>query len=87
MLKEIAMWFMPSSTKLASMAAAKIQEAVNSTDKESTIAKYAGMADKAVEVQQYVTSLLLDGRIDDLERDDIADKLKPLIDKLMELIG
>jgi hypothetical protein len=38
-------------------------------------------------VQQYVTSLLLDGKIDDLERDDIAGKLQPMIDKLMELIG
>lgn len=45
MLTKIISWFLPSSKKLSRMAADKIQMAVNSTEKEDVIAKYAGMAD------------------------------------------
>lgn len=86
MLKSIAKWFMPSPKKLSNMAAEKIQSAVNQSGKEDIIAKYATMADSATEIQKWITELLVDGKIDDIEKSDIASKLEPLIKKVVDLI-
>lgn len=77
---------MPSSKKMAVYAAEQITKAVNQADKEEQIAKYATIADKATEVQKFVTEILLDGKIDNVEKEDIAKKIEPLIEKLIELI-
>lgn len=77
---------MPSPKKLSNMAAEKIQSAVNSSGKEDLIAKYASMADSATEIQKWVTEMLVDGKIDDIEKKDIADKLEPLLQKIIEII-
>lgn len=77
---------MPSSKKMAVYAAEQISKAVNQAQKEDQIAKYASIADKATEVQKFVTEILLDGKIDDVEKEDIANKIQPLIDKILELI-
>ena len=68
------------------MAAEKIQAAVNQSGKEDLIAKYASMADSATEVQKWITELLVDGKIDDIEKSEISDKLEPLLKKIVELI-
>ena len=86
MLKKIIKLFIPSSKKLSNMAAEKIQAAVNQSGKEDLIAKYASMADSATEVQKWVTELLVDGKIDDIEKSEISDKLEPLLKKIVELI-
>lgn len=49
-MKTIIKWFLPSSKKLSQMAADKIKEAVNQTQKEDVIARYAGLASNAVNV-------------------------------------
>ena len=77
---------MPNSKKMATYAAEQIANAVNQAQKEEQIAKYATIADKATEVQKFVTSILLDGKIDDVEKEDIAKKIEPLMEKLIELI-
>lgn len=77
---------MPNSKKMATYAAEQISKAVNQAQKEDQIAKYASIADKATEVQKFVTEILLDGKIDDVEKEDIANKIQPLIDKILELI-
>ena len=77
---------MPNSKKMATYAAEQIANAVNQAQKEEQIAKYATIADKATEVQKFVTSILLDGKIDDVEKEDIAKKIQPLIDKIISLI-
>ena len=86
MLKKLIKLFIPSSKKLSVMAAEKIQAAVNQSGKEDLIAKYASMADSATEVQKWITELLVDGKIDDMEKSDIAAKLEPLLKKMVELI-
>lgn len=86
MLKKILKLFIPNEKKLSMMAAEKIQMAVNQSGKEDLIAKYASMADSATEIQKWVTELLVDGKIDDIEKSDIADKLEPLLKKMVELI-
>lgn len=86
MLKKILKLFIPNEKKLSMMAAEKIQAAVNQSGKEDLIAKYASMADSATEVQKWITELLVDGKIDDMEKSDIAAKLEPLLKKVVELI-
>ena len=85
-IKSIKKCFIPSSKNMAVYAAEQIANAVNQAQKEDQIAKYATIADKATEVQKFVTSILLDGKIDDVEKEDIAKKIEPLIEKLIELI-
>ena len=77
---------MPSSKKMATYAAEQIANAVNQAQKEDQIAKYASIVDKATEVQKFVTEILLDGKIDDVEKEDIAKKIEPLMEKMIELI-
>lgn len=86
MLKSLAKWLMPSPKKLSNMAAEKIQTAVNQSGKEDLIAKYASMADSATEIQKWVTEILVDGKIDDIEKSEISDKLEPLLQKIIEII-
>lgn len=86
MFKTIAKWFMPSPKKLSNMAAEKIQSAVNQSGKEDIIAKYATMADSATEIQKWITELLVDGKIDDVEKEEISSKLEPLIQKVVDLV-
>lgn len=85
-MKKLIKWFMPSSKKLSNMAAEKIQAAINQSGKEDLIAKYASMADSATEIQKWITELLVDGKIDDMEKSDIASRLEPLLKKIVELI-
>lgn len=86
MVKSLIKWFMPSPKKLANMASEKIQSAVNSSGKEDLISKYASMADSATEIQKWITEILADGKIDDLEKQEISDKLEPLLKKVVGLI-
>ena len=86
MLKSILKFFIPSPKKLSDMAAEKIQTAVNQSGKEDLIAKYASMADSATEIQKWVTEMLVDGKIDDIEKSEISDKLEPLLQKIIEII-
>lgn len=85
-MKKLIKWLMPSSKKLSNMAADKIQNAINQSGKEDIIAKYASMADSATEIQKWITELLVDGKIDDIEKSDIAERLQPLIQKVVDLI-
>lgn len=86
MIKSILKLFIPSPKKLSNMAAEKIQTAVNQSGKEDLIAKYASMADSATEIQKWVTEMLVDGKIDDMEKSEISDKLEPLLQKIIEII-
>ena len=77
---------MPNSKKMATYAAEQIANAVNQAQKEDQIAKYASIVDKATEVQKFVVELLVDGKIDEVEEKEIAEKIQPLIDKIITLI-
>lgn len=86
MLRRIAKMLMPRPEKLAEIAARKIQAAVNESGREDQIAKYGSLADEAVEIQKFVTSIIKDGKIDDAETAEIRDRLIPLFGKLVEMI-
>ena len=85
-MNRILKLFIPKPATLATYAAKGIQEAINGSGKEELISKYSNLASKATEVQQYITSILNDGKIDDMERDDIAKKIEPLMKTLIEFI-
>lgn len=78
--------FIPKPATLANYSAKTIQSAINGSGKEELIAKYSNLANKATDVQKYVTSILKDGKIDDIERDDIASKLEPLMKVILDML-
>lgn len=86
MFKKLVKLILPNAETLSNYAADGIQKAINNADKEAQIAKYADLADKATDVQKFVTEILLDGKIDDIEKEDIAKKIEPVISKLIEII-
>lgn len=88
MFKSIISWFMPSNASLAKMGAAQIQKSVNSaTDgREATVAKYAALANEAATLAQTLSRVMADGKIDDLETNEIAEILEPLCARFSTLI-
>lgn len=86
MFKCILKMFIPGDKKLAMYAADGIQKAINESKYTDQIAKYGDLADKATAIQKQLTTLLADGKIDDLEKQEIADMIQPLMKKLVELI-
>lgn len=79
--------FIPNSKKLAGYAADGIAKTINNqTEREAQIAKIATAADKFTEYQAFVIRILSDGKISDEERAEIAAKLVPLMDYILELI-
>ena len=85
-MNRILKLFIPKPSTLATYAAKGIQEAINGSGKEELIAKYSNLANNATDVQKFITSILLDGKIDDIEREDIAKKIEPLMKTLVEFI-
>ena len=87
MLKKIIKIFMPNSKKIAGYAAEKIANAINSqTEREAQIAKYAKLADQFTDYQKFVTQILTDGRISDCEKEQIAQKILPVVEYVMGLV-
>lgn len=84
-MKKIIKWFL-SGKKLAKWSADGVQTAINNSKFSEQIAKYGEMADKFTDAQKQFTKILADGKIDNLERDEIEAKLVPVFDKLMEII-
>ena len=85
-MNKILKLFIPKSETLAHYASKGIQKAINGSGKEEIIAKYGSLADKATEVQKWITSILVDGKIDDVEQEDIAKKLEPLMKMMVDML-
>ena len=85
-IEKIAKMIMPKPSRLARMAASKVQELANGSDKFAAFARYSRMADEALDVCRFLRDIAEDGRIDDIERDRIAEKLTPLFERLTEMI-
>ena len=76
--------FTPSPDALARACAKALKEAVNTSDKEAAIARYSTLAKTVTEASDKVAGLLVDGKIDDAEEEDVAAVLKPWIEKALE---
>lgn len=85
-MNKILKLLIPSGKKLAGYAADGIQRCINSSQKEAEIAKWSQLADKCSDVQKKITTWLIDGKIDELERDEIAEELAPLFEKIRDMI-
>ena len=87
MLKKIIKMFMPNSKKIAGYAAESIASAINmQTEREAQIAKYAKLADQFTDYQKFVTQILTDGKISDCEKEQIAQKILPVVEYVMGLV-
>ena len=67
------------------MAAEKIQKVVNESNKAEAIAKCAGIASYATDIQKFVSDTLIDGKVSDEEATQVEQKLVPLFEKVIEL--
>ena len=78
----------PSSKTIAAAAASKAQKGYNGIDKEKRelISRYADKADAFTEQAKKLRQMIADGKIDDLERDQLAEMLEPLIENAKELV-
>ena len=88
MLKSIAKLICPSSRAIAESAANSIQSGYNgiAVDKREKIARYTSLAKKAAYYAEKLDALAADGRIDDAERERIAEVLEPLIESAKEVV-
>ena len=86
MFRALAKLFIPSPKKLSTIAADKIAETINTSEKQDLIAKYASMALDLTNIQEFISNVLKDGKISDEEKKQIESKLEPLFTYLIEQI-
>ena len=86
MIKSLLKIFLPSSKKLADMAAEKIYEAVNGSNKEEQIANMAKYIDPLSTLTTKLVNLLKDGKLDEEEKKEISEALEPFIEKLIKIL-
>ena len=86
MLKSLIKLFIPSSKKLADMAAEQIYDAVNGSDKEAQIANMANYLDPISTLTTKLVNLLHDGKLDEAEKKEISEALEPFIEKLLKML-
>ena len=86
MFKALAKLFIPSPKKLSTIAADKIADTINTSEKQDLIAKYASMALDLTSVQEFISNVLKDGNINEDEKKQIASKLEPLFKYLIDQI-
>ena len=86
MLKSLIKLFIPSSKKLADMAAEQICNAVNGSGKEKQISEIMKYVDVLADLQNKIATLLKDGKLDEEEKQKIAADLEPFIDKLLKML-
>ena len=78
--------FIPSSKQLATIAAEQICNAVNSSNKEEQIQRIMHYADILTDIQAKICGLLKDGKLDEAEKQKIANDLEPFIKKLLKML-
>lgn len=76
--------FMPSAEDMTKMAVDAVAKFINESGKTEMIAKYGTYADEFSRVQAKVSSWLVDGKIDDKEKDELYRAVLPLFDKLVK---
>lgn len=86
MMKEILKWFIPSPKNLAKMATNSICDKINSTEKLAKVAEYSDYANTIIQMTSTLNNLIRDGKIDEMEKEEIAKMLEPLFQKAVDLI-
>lgn len=79
--------FLPTPKTLATMAADNIANTANkNADKMLIAARYDAYVKKAAEIQMQIADWIKDGKIDEMEEEEIARAIEPLFEKLYDLI-
>ena len=86
MIKFLVKMFIPSAKSLADMAAEQIYSAVNGIGKAEQIAEIMKYVDVLADLQNKIATVLKDGKIDEAEKQKIANDLEPLISKLIDML-
>lgn len=88
MIKWLLKMLVPSSDKLSVMAAQAVRETINSlpNDRTEKLMKSSQIASEANKVVEHIAKWLADGKMSDEETQELANALKPLIEKIMEKI-
>ena len=86
MIKSLIKLFLPSSKKLATIASEQICNVVNNSNKEEQIQQIMKYADILTDIQAKICVLLKDGKLDEDEKQKIANDLEPLIQKLIDML-
>lgn len=88
MIKLILKWFMPKTEELAKQISEILAEAINKQDNiTNALVKYYPYADKLTEAQTTLVKWMQDGKIDDNEKQELANALVPVIDKIRKEVG
>ena len=85
-MKWLIKLLLPNAKTISSIAADAIAKAINESGKAEIIAKYDSYATKAVELQDFLTKLLADGKINDEEKKQISTMIEPIATKILEAI-
>lgn len=86
MIKSLIKLFLPSSKKLATIASEQICNVVNSSNKEVQIQQIMKYVEVLADLQNKIATLLKDGKLDDEEKQQIANDLEPFISKLLKML-
>lgn len=87
MMNRILKLFLPKPKTLANMAATSIADLANkNTDKMLIAARYDEYVKKAAEVQTQLAKWIKDGKIDEIETEEMSNMIQPLFIKLYELL-
>ena len=86
MIKSLIKLFLPSSKKLATIASEQICNAVNGLGKEKQISEIMKYVDVLADLQNKIATLLKDGKLDEAEKQQIANDLEPFIEKLLKML-
>ena len=92
MFKKIKKWlvkkFIPTADDLSDKIAMQLADFINSQDEsiQSKIIKYDEYANTVTKALTIVTNCLKDGKIDLQETTEISDYIKPLVEKVLEIV-
>ena len=86
MVKLLIKWLLPSADTVTKMISSSVQKSINESGKAEQITKYAGYSETWIKAQQYITKWLSDGQIDDTEKAEFEDAIKPLVEQVLKSI-
>lgn len=86
MFKFVLKMFLPSSETLAQYAAEGIAKTVNESGKEEVISKYSNLSGNSAQIVNWLSQILIDGKIDKNETEEISKKLIPLFEAIRKTI-
>ena len=78
--------FLPNSKKIATIASEQLCNAVNGLGKEKQISEIMKYVEVLSDLQNKIATLLKDGKLDEAEKQQIANDLEPFIEKLIKML-